>query len=1384
MVMFKMRKYLNSQAGETAADARPEDPNLPLPGEKQQRSPVAPSKFDFFERIGGAVRDAAMAQFGKRGHASGMSLGFPSPGPSFGPTVLSALGFKGAATEKALSDHDREDKLALGQRPVIDRGKSEGDQTALTSAPDKQEVAWRSLGAGFGYDIDEQGLDAAQIEEDLRSNPSNDADTSEVEEYEQDDASIRSLKVNQQLPRSAMGKPDPYLEDDEFDEDMSQGDEDLGAFSNPSDEDAALQGRQHQRKSRRDGLGMRKRATPAITLPSSSLGETDYEHPPGQSPGQHRRAKLEDLLSNPSDESQDIEQGVFGAFEKSEELQAGGTAMLAGALGHQRQSTIPSLNPAATPFQFRASPSALNSAPADGSANGHRFRPPSVPRSSFDGSAFGVSRHEARRKSLSATAPSFTPGANAFTFQAPGGAPKPILFQSPTDLKNGHQDDEVFDVDGRLGRGRDKRQRFAGFQQQTEDVAIHGTNAKAPTTSASREMPNADTSSLMPAWAQAPQTETRARLGAPGFDENVARRWSGVSNALFTLPASQSISIKRSDAPAYSEADDTAVSGLKVTHTQFRMPGLPPPPSDFRPGSATLHQVREEPSPRQPLRHRPRDASISLSEVPNCAEDTDDVESELKDIIEELAERLDKSLAIWSDKLIDEMHKLTNKTMAAPSSRYAEHAQLIQSVEACVSTLLDKFASKASTSLRPVGLTAPAGSQGEDLASPEHRSTLANRDEDLDFDYVEEVLESKMDVLKTHLDRTLLEWSETVAKKVAAPSGIAVDMSSDSLARLADTLGFRIRAALDGLSGTLRDVLHEELQHSSVDVTLQELSRKQGETASLVQDSVANVLDSMQEGFQKIQVFVQDARVAVADRMEMSVVNAITPQLESLRQDQIDLDILAARVTTCLLPIIDRKIDVSADVVRDIVDALADRLSYLKEGDVVRRDLPTPSQEQDLEGSIARALRDHALDLEPVVALLEPLMAKQEDARTLVRQVLTQQSAMECSFAALPDSLNAKNEILLAITQQMHDDQRKVQSKLDLIAEEFDSSQIRLEHLEVERETLLQQLEQGHQALLCHKDDLHEARADLSAANSYTATLKDQVRRLETEQEAAEKAATEAAAQVTDLRSRQRDAHEAQHAAERRADEANHRANVTEQDLSTTRSSLAAMQERLHDALSSLSAERESSAREREAAAQANAELLSRVEKAEQAMQAATAQAAHVASQANARENELQESLASHVARAVRAEGELSSMREHATEQDAQIERLQHVLATQEQQLADNLQKLAEAQTSAARAEQLTEALAAAELRATHEATSEAERESLASQLRTSQETEMVSLVRTRKTSIMSLTTVARSASAPNLPGTTPSSSSWASPSLSTKSLRSVMPSWKLPMRN
>lgn len=589
--------------------------------------------------------------------------------------------------------------------------------------------------------------------------------------------------------------------------------------------------------------------------------------------------------------------------------------------------------------------------------------------------------------------------------------------------------------------------------------------------------------------------------------------------------------------------------------------------------------------------------------------------------------------------------------------------------------------------------------------------SLDTRGDGLDFDYVAEVLEDKIGSLKRDM---LASMTVAQPKTLSTDADIArpAAMGSDELANaVLQRLQPLFQSTRDELSerqrADLPEILHPLLMNAFAKVVAESESNREAMAKSLVES-----IEGRMRGWEKNLV---EMREHMPEHVQVALINGIIPHLDAFitkPEPQLhiagsDPDVVAARVTEILAPMIsesretrrerqisedeDRQKELERDrqAMNEVVEAAtaaaqaaADSIAKQSSLDpdtlaeaVLKKILPDvaaiktePVDTQQLIASISDVIGkqsiEHLVDLNPVTALLEPLVAKQEDVRSLSQKIMSRQRELESTLSDMPTLVGAKVEALYSAYEhrETSGDVLELQDMLQQLLNKVEATQSETQGA----------LEQARQEAMEQKTEATEIRAELIAAGSYSSTLKDEVSRLE-------KSADDLLEQIRLLRDREAEATEKARNSERQATEADYRVK----DLEASRDGAIARCELLathNDELANeLKASREERARERESAAQATAEVLARLVSAERAVAEANQRAEEKERQESesrtAKDAALQEALE----RAARAEGELSGLQKRVADQDVKVSNLQSLAAAQKQKAAETQQKLSEA---------------------------------------------------------------------------------------------------------
>jgi len=783
-------------------------------------------------------------------------------------------------------------------------------------------------------------------------------------------------------------------------------------------------------------------------------------------------------------------------------------------------------------------------------------------------------------------------------------------------------------------------------------------------------------------------------------------------------------------------------------------------------------------------------------------DDDEDDDEEVEDIIEELADRMDKALEGWAGKILDEvtiMGQVRPPSGPLSASTFTridpqERDILISAFGNHVQSTFEDYFEKFSQKVAAIQPTVSTSSSTENLADESQRTIKAIEDREssattpsakasaghapldgqgeLDFDYVTEVLDSKIANLKRELmaafDTALPKAFESIPRDVsprhaieAAPIPPApqphpaleeprpTELSESASEKLVQLVVARLQPIVEKASELAERAAGQKRQAEltqTLEPMLEEnLLRAQTKAAAERQETTHLLTESLSSRFESWERNLGEMRSALDDQMQVALVKGILPHLETLRQEPTDPDVVAARVTEILLPMMADRRERDELERRDSSDTLANlsktsSLSSEQFADLTVDKL-TPiinsikSEPIDMDAIVARVGEivgkqsiEHLVDLDPVIALLEPLVTKQEEARSISKQIMERQREVESTLAVLPGAINAKTEVFLSATQQTHEKQASILEQLEKMVRLHESTQHRADELDEQRDDLLRQLDAARQESHDRKADADEAKAELSAASGYSSSLKEELTRLEIKSEEAQKDAEQISSDISELRLREAAAKDRAHEAERKILEMESTAKESQIVNDASEAQRSMLQTHIDQLTSELNEARAERARERESAAQATAEALARADRAEKAAQESRLRADERTDEARKIERVAQEEVKTMAERAAKAEGELTSLEKRLADQDNKVTTLQQVNATQKQKAAQSQQRLSEAEKKTKDFDQINEELANARGRMQELESRGAERDQLDERLRASQDSELVSI--------------------------------------------------------
>lgn len=1450
-----------------------------------------------------------------------MSLSMPSSGGPFASSALIALGLPSPAG--AVADEDSFDQRgthsdgempsetpALKERPpILARSDSAPGRHTVRSNADTPKQAehaskpsWKDLGAGFGYQLEDvveespsathsrdpshqlRSLDHTneqeiEIEDDLRTNPSEDADTSEVGDGNDESAGwAPTIEFEHSIdPGSEIADEQADTQSEYLDYSDSVTESDEAEYSNPSDEEAARREREERRalrserkaaraiarhRARGNGLVVdddrhslvkgRPRANTADTFASSSL-HPDGEYRPNSrgayDPGtlQPERQSLQqrgEVHSNPPDEDADTSvaeasltfgnrhNGPIDGPSSPQQERGDSTDFQFPSISSDAQHRTTSsrkasgLNPAAKEFVFGAVP-ATPSAYQDSLDH---FRLPSIPNSSFGGSAFGteVDRADAQQQAspqarpqsrqvsaggtvLNATAPAFNPR-SAFTFSAPNGAPRlPQPFgeeeialreEQGREKRTRTQNSTAIDSPPRPGPSsssiegglrelagdtggsrpppfdaRGLPPYFAPPSGPGDSSASHQGRTGRPTGSASLR-PSAP--SFMPTWARTGthQASRSSRPGIPTFAhsqdsqvEDASTEAIGAPTTDFTFSVeSKAVPIRAPEAapeqdsvlsassqtpsrdfdgpvtPAGHSTDDIENHSQQENHSSLgtmghsagkaRLPMTPrrqplsvlaneasSKPIEIPGNPATRHSsarnasggtsgTRYGTSPRR-LSKLAREHRGSMEQRSSRSASRDrgeevvdsDAESEtFQDIIDELATRMDQSLDAWGGRILDEV---TLAGQVRPIMGHAGGSNSNGKVLAKVSDedrqfLLESFLEGVSNVLA----TQLSDLQGALVSKQGATSMPAHAAQgEPDSGYVTDLLDRKLSDFRRDL----------LAALSAALPHVSGDAKTHDL--IADALFGRVQPLLDTARNALAQQLRRDLLDAAPPGLIDTMNRALADSGKDQLSVTSGFIEAVETKIQKWEEKLSH----LSEHVEVALINGIIPHLDSfvtkqepqLHIEGADPDLVAARVTEVLAPIIsdnrenriqrqlsedrDREerrennahaqmqaLENATSAVVSAADTLAQQSSLQPEelcDAILDKILPSissikaePIDTQDLISKVSEVVGrqsiEHLVDLDPVTALLEPLVAKQEDVKSLSQKIVSRQRELESIVSDLPMLIGTKVEALWSAHrgdwshsagERGSEDTTETKSLLLELMQRVGEMQSYADNA----------LQEARREAMEQKTEATEMRAELMAANSYSSALKDEVSRME-------KSTNDLLEQTQLLRDREAAATMRAHDAQAQAAEATYKLKDVEACRDDGNSRCELLQSHNDQLVNELRESREERARERETAAQATAEVMARLVSAETAVAEARRQAAEREQAELTSRDQLTSSMREALDRAARSEGETATLHKRISDQDNKLSNLQSLTATQKQKTAESQQKLAE----------------------------------------------------------------------------------------------------------
>jgi len=1209
-------------------------------------------------------------------HNNNMSLSIPSAGLPFGSSALSAMGLPIEGHRSSSdSELDRQSSPAMGERPLMERGHSEQLDIQGRGQEEKVESLLKELGRGFGYDVDGEherftGNKTHSDREDEGEKKDRDGAEDDHHQYE--------AWQNQRRQVSGNGS-----EQGEVEADAEAGDSAAISheYTNPFEDDEERRQRiakrvaeEDAKEDEKDEVLSRERSGTGETFASSSINAEDEELP-------LRRYSM--LPRGPLDQDLILDDVSHPASYYSTPT--------------QRITRLHADAPIFAPRPQETAP---------------QFHLPTIQPSSLATSGFGHDR--SLRRSLNAAAPAFTP--SAFTFTAPGDAPRlPSLSQiNAEDISQISQEREKMSADevSRLSQGREKRQRHRNGVEVNE-VDLPTVDALPPSTAEAEPSSGIETVYV----------DTQAGQGSP-----IASVQESVPRSSFTFkptaepffPSSSSIAAKsvtdlvipqgelaeeaqqevqvdiqeeaeekvqeevqKEDQEAtfdsnvhsspHRDQEDSSVSMQRSFSNRSMRGKRTPLGSLWQQGDAPAMSSRQNSSSS-----RLREMLQSSEEADRNAEKDDDDDT-ISDIIEELGDRMDRALEVWADRILDEvtiMGQIQPAHMVRLDSN--EKQGLVDLVTSQVQEIIGNHYRHLTDSLNEITSqqtrileNSVAGSDTTLWTTP-RKAVTSKIQGDVDFDYVQEALESKMASLQEHLvaafESAVPRAMQSISQQVKSTAdeakldeiverlesmlsegkekAITSQMDMFMLEQVVSTMVQRLQPILQEASESSRQKQRAEL----IDILepMLEDRRNRSEVKALAdrqdvaQDLAGQIKDHLDGRMLAWEQSLEGIAQGSHEQLQTVLAQSILPQIESLKADQLNIDAMAAKV---------------ADILSPVLSTLNDQ--------------------------VKTTTKDGQSDLDSVIGLLDPLVQMHEDSRTLIKRVFERQSDMDQTLERLPMTVNVKLEQFLAAIQQIQDAHQLVLDKMDGLAASSlkgveETPRIREMELEQIRSDLLQQVDQARKAEMAIRVELMECQTELKAANGFASTLREQCAGLESRLDRAEKDAHDITAKTDNLRQGEQKAVERYLQAEKRVDEAEAETREVQGLLRSNEEQNDLLRRHVEQMAAEAADNREQRARDRESTAQAIAEALASRKEADVALTEERKEKEELMMASRTAENENKKAIGKYAERAAKAEGSVMMLERRIAEQDSKIANLHQITATQKQKAAQGGQKLAE----------------------------------------------------------------------------------------------------------
>lgn len=514
-----------------------------------------------------------------------------------------------------------------------------------------------------------------------------------------------------------------------------------------------------------------------------------------------------------------------------------------------------------------------------------------------------------------------------------------------------------------------------------------------------------------------------------------------------------------------------------------------------------------------------------------------------EDVVDELARRLEKSIDIWVDKLIREIHSALGPIAVSDSTTSKFHHQ--------------KSTEGSGSPAQPIG-------HGE-----------LNGQGELNFEIVQSIL-----------DRALAGFKRTISEGVPDVSRLTLDqakeskqivmtpkLSDDCLTRIATTTGFRLRNSLNNTVSEVKSSLTKPISPGTAIASSVERMTKatyQFDAFASLQKRVEDMNQYVETRIGRLARIIQQSRDLFTDELEMAVVKAVSPQLNSLKEDDLDPDLLSTTLVTHVAQFVEdsdkydddaeRTADLVSDLIRPMVSSLIQ--SFMKDVraetesafddliDKVNRRFKSWGQQYSSHGHglpLATAqghisatqtdgpavnqkvsdeqvvkvfqemLRGDHVDLGPVMAILEPLGHKQDRTNApLISYAHAQEETLKDALT-LPKLAQTMSDHLTTATADYKEACDSMLAKTDALGTVNSTTVARVSDLQ-EARTVLEAKVSALQHDLHQKENAYcDAVAEAKTQKTYAESLEKDIAtvrsRLGQSEEALEKSEAEVGAQ-------------------------------------------------------------------------------------------------------------------------------------------------------------------------------------------------------------------------------------------------------------------------------